>query len=212
MNAPVVDAWLTAAVASPWLPLVLYVLVVADAFLVVLPSETFVVALGALALSTGSPSLWLVIPVAALGAITGDSLCYLLGRQIGTDRRWLRGPRISAAIARARTAINERPATLIVTARYIPFARIAVNLTAGSTRFPLRRYLPIAAAAGLGWAIYNSVVGALFGAWLSQWPVLAIVVAVLVAIATGLLIDAVIRRIRARRLAAGTVDLGDTGQ
>jgi membrane-associated protein len=212
MDVVFVETWLASAAASPWLPLVLYVLVVADAFLVVLPSETFVVALGSLALSTGSPSLALVIPVAALGAITGDTLCYLLGRQIGTDRRWLRGHRISAAIARARNAINERPATLIVTARYIPFARIAVNLTAGSTRFPLRRYLPIATAAGLGWAIYNSVVGALFGAWLSRWPVVAIVVAVLVAIATGLVIDAVIRRISARRLAAGTVDLGETGQ
>jgi membrane-associated protein len=196
------DAWLASTAASAWLPVVLYFLVVADAFLVVLPSETFVVALGALAMSTGSPSLALVIPVAALGAITGDSLCYLIGRQIGTDRKWMRGPRISAAIARARSTINDRPATLIVTARYIPFARIAVNLTAGSTGFPLRRYLPVAAAAGLGWAIYNSVVGALFGAWLGRWPLLAIGVAVIVAITLGITIDIIVRAISKRRAVA----------
>ncbi len=195
------DAWLAQAATSPWLPVVLYGLVVADAFLVVLPSETFVVALGALAMSTGSPSLALVIPIAAIGALTGDSLCYLVGSRLGTDRAWMRGPRISAAIARARSAINSRPATLIVTARYIPFARIAVNLTAGATGFPLRRYLPVAAAAGLGWAVYNSVIGALFGVWLGRWPLLAIVVAVVVAILTGLCIDAIVQW-RARRSAA----------
>jgi membrane-associated protein len=192
------DAWLSSTATSPWLPLILYALVVADAFLVVLPSETFVVALGALAMSTGSPSLAIVIPIAALGAITGDSLCYLIGRRIGTERAWMTRPRITGALLRARGMIASRPATLIVTARYIPFARIAVNLTAGSTGFPFRRYAPIAAAAGLAWAIYNSVVGALFGAWLARWPVLAVVVAVVVAMALGITIDTIVRA-RARR-------------
>jgi membrane-associated protein len=195
------DAWLANTATSPWLPLVLYLLVVADAFVVVLPSETFVVALGSLALSTGSPTLAVIIPVATLGAITGDTLCYLIGRRIGTERSWMRRPRIAAAIDRARRTIATRPATLIVTARYIPFARIAVNLTAGSTGFPFRRYLPIASAAGLGWAIYNSIIGALFGAWLAPWPALAIVAAVVVAMALGISIDVVVRAVSRGRAA-----------
>ena len=68
------SALVESLVASPWLYLALFGLVVGDAFLVVLPSETVVVALGAMAASTGEPNLLIVLPVAALGAVVGDSL------------------------------------------------------------------------------------------------------------------------------------------
>lgn len=187
---------------SPWVYLVLFVLVVADAFLVVLPSETFVVALGSLALSTGSPSIALILPVAALGAIVGDNICYWIGRRIGSDRfAWMRRARIAAAIEYARGALQKRPASLILTARYIPFARIAVNLTAGSTAFDYRRYLPLTVLAGAGWATYNSLIGALFGAWLSSNPLLAIVLSVAVAVSLGITIDVIAARVAAHRAA-----------
>ena len=80
------DAFLDALSGSPWLYPAVFLLVVGDAFLVVLPSETVVVALGALAGATGSPFLGLLIPVAALGAVVGDGLCFLIGRRIGKDR------------------------------------------------------------------------------------------------------------------------------
>ena len=195
------STWIEQTLASPWLYAVLLALVVADAFLVILPSETLVVALGSLALSTGSPNLGLVIASATVGAIIGDNACYWIGRVLPVERiRWLRRPGPAAAFARARAAIGARPASLILTARYIPFARIAVNLTAGATRFSYRRYLPLTLIAGLSWAIYNVTVGALFGAWLADNPVLAVVVSVLVAIALGLAVDWVIGRISARRV------------
>ncbi|TPX03095.1 hypothetical protein FJ656_19005, partial [Schumannella luteola] len=115
------DAWLEAVTVSPWLLVVLFALVVGDAFLVVLPSETFVVALGALAAATGHPSLWLVVPVAAVGAVVGDSACVAIGRAVGTERwGWQRRGRVGRAIARARGLVLRRPATLVLTARYIP--------------------------------------------------------------------------------------------
>jgi len=196
-------AWFELAGQSPLLYLLLFGLVVADAFTVVLPSETVVVALGSLALSTGSPNIWLVLPVAALGAVLGDNLCYAIGRQIGTERfAWMRRPRVAAAIEGARTGLQRRAASVILTARYIPFARIAVNLTAGATGFRYRRYLPLTVVAGIGWAIYNTLIGAMFGAWLSAYPVLAIVISVVVAIALGITIDAITARIAARRAAS----------
>lgn len=197
------DAWLIALAASPWLLPMLFGLVVADAFLVIVPSETAVVALGALAAASGSPNLWLVIPVATAGAIVGDSLCYLIGRAVGLDRwRWQRTGRIGAALQRVRTVMLSRTAVLVFTARYIPFARIAVNLSAGAARLPYGRYLPLSAAAGLGWALYNTGIGAAFGTGLREQPLLAIVLSVLVAIILGVLIDVLINRIaraRARR-------------
>ena len=95
----------------------------------------------------------------------------------------------------------QRPAALIFTARYIPFARIAVNLAAGASGLPLRRFLPLSAAAGLAWAIYNTVVGAAFGAVLSDLPVLAVVVSIAVAVTLGILVDTLVAR-RFRRAGA----------
>jgi len=60
-------------VSSPWLLPALLALVVGDAFLVVLPSETLVVALGAAWAATGSPALAPVVLVAAIGAIIGEN-------------------------------------------------------------------------------------------------------------------------------------------
>ena len=194
--------WIEQAGQGPWLYLLLFALVVADAFIVVLPSETLVVALGSLALSTGSPNIWLVLPIAAIGAVIGDHLCFLLGRSIGVTRfRWMRHPRVQSAIDRVRGTLHRRAASVILTARYIPFARIAVNLTAGAAGFPYRRYLPLTLVAGVCWAVYNCVIGAVFGAWLSAYPIVAVVVSVLVAIALGIAIDAVIGRLSARKAA-----------
>jgi membrane-associated protein len=196
--------WIELAAEGPWLYVVVIVLVIADAFVVVLPSETVVVALGSLAFSTGAPNILLLLVVATIGAVIGDNLCYLIGRSIGTDRfRWMRRPRIHAAFEYARRALTRRPASLILTARYVPFARIAVNLTAGATGFSYRSYLPLTLVAGASWALYNCLIGALFGAWLAAYPVVAVIVSVLVAITLGIAIDAVVGRLSRRRTADG---------
>jgi membrane protein DedA with SNARE-associated domain len=195
-----VEQWFIALAESPLVYPALFALIVLDAFLVIVPSETALVALAALAGATGSPSLAILLPVAALGAILGDSLCYLIGRRVGIDRwRWQRGPRIAAALARVRRTVLVRPAVLIFTARYIPFARIAVNLSAGASGLAYRRFLPLSAAAGTAWAVYNSAVGLAFGAILRDQPVLAVVISVIVAIGLGILVDGIAQRIAARR-------------
>jgi membrane protein DedA with SNARE-associated domain len=194
-----IEAWLLSIAASPWIYAALFLLVVADAFLVVLPSETLVVALGALSAASGEPSMLLLVPVAAVGALAGDSLCYLIGTRIGIDRwAWQRRGRIAAALARARATVLSRPAVLIFTARYIPYARIAVNLSAGAAGLPLRRFLPLAAAAGTAWAVYNVVIGALFGAALPGNPVLAVGLSIAVAIVLGITVDLVAQRLSKR--------------
>lgn len=199
------ETWLLAIAQSPWLYPVLLALVIGDAFLVVLPSETAVVALGALWGSTGSPPIAAVLPIAAVGAIVGDSLCYLLGRRIGLDRwHWQRVGRVRAGIERVRATILRRPAVLILTARYIPFARIAVNLTAGASGLRYGRFLPLSALAGAAWAVYNVVIGASFGAIWADQPLLAIVVSVVVAITVGIMIDTIATRIARRREARET--------
>lgn len=190
--------WLIAAADSPWLGFALFGLVVLDAFFVIVPSETAVVALGSLALSTGSPSVAVVLLAAGAGAVVGDSACYLIGRLVAV-RPPTRPRLLAAAFQRAESLLQRRAAVLILTARYVPFARIAVNLTAGATRFPYRRFLPLSILAGAGWALFNVVVGASVGAWLGNDPLLAVAVSVLTAICLGVAVDYAAGRISARR-------------
>ncbi|MRG61366.1 hypothetical protein GE115_16030 [Agromyces sp. CFH 90414] len=197
----------TALATSPWLWPVLFGLVVGDAFLVVLPSETAVVALGAVWASTGAPPIVLVIVVAMAGAVCGDGLCYLIGRRVGLDRwRWQREGRVGAAIDRARATVERRTAVLVFTARYVPFARIAVNLAAGAAAVPVGRYLPLSLGAGLAWAVFNTTIGALVGRAFGDQPLAAVLVSIPVAIGLGLAVDRLIATLDARREARAAHD------
>jgi membrane protein DedA with SNARE-associated domain len=191
----VVDALLAEVAGSPWALPLLFGLVMADALLVVVPGEAAVTAFGALAASGGRPPLGAVIAVGAAAALCGDALCYLAGRTIGLHRwRWMRRPRVQAAFAWAHARLQRRTAVVVFTARFIPFARLAVNLTAGATRVPAPRYLGVAAVAALAWAAYQALIGALVAAVLPGGPAVAVVVSVIIAVGLGLAVDAVLAR------------------
>lgn len=194
---------LTLVSTSPWALPLMFALVLGDAILVVIPGEVAVTAFGALAVSTGSPPLAAVIAVATVGALLGDVGCYLLGRWVGLERwRWMRGPRVQAAFGWARARLDRRTAVVLFTARFIPFARLAVNLTAGASRIAAPRYFLVAGLAALGWAAYQALIGAAVAAVLPGGPVVAVVVSVAVAVGVGLLIDAISTR-RGRRTRRG---------
>ncbi len=197
-----VDAWLQAIAASPWALAGMAALVFADAFLVVIPGEAAVTAFGALAVAHGTPPLGAVIVVAGLAAFAGDLCCYLVGRAVGVERwRWMRGPRVAAALDWARARLERNAAVVLFTARFVPFARLAVNLAAGAARVKPVRYLGVAAAAALAWAAYQAVIGALVAALVPGGPVVAVGVSVVVAVGIGVGIDLALAR-RARRRAA----------
>ncbi|WP_349236211.1 DedA family protein [Cryobacterium sp. BB307] len=192
--------WVIEAAGSPWVFPVVFALIVADAFLIVVPSETVVVALGALALSAGQPNLWVLIPIAAIAAMLGDNLTYLVGRAVGLERfGWMRRRQVASAFAWARRSLDRRAAVVMLTARFVPFGRIAVNLTAGATGFAYGRFLPLSVIAGCVWAVYNVVIGAAFGAWFSSHPVLAVVLSIVVAITLGVVVDRITAVVASRR-------------
>lgn len=197
-----IDAWLSGVAASPWALPAMALLVFADAFLVVIPGEAAVTAFGALAVSGGRPPLVAVIAVAGAAAFAGDLCCYVLGRVVGIERwAWMRGPRVRAALEWARARLERNAAVVLFTARFVPFARLAVNLAAGAARVAPARYLGIAAAAALAWAAYQAVIGAVVAALVPGGPVVAVIVSIAVAVGIGLGIDLVLAR-RARRRAA----------
>lgn len=198
------------AVHGPWALIAMMLLVVGDAFFVIVPGEIAVTALGSLSISTGSPPLWLVVACAAVAAMCGDLLCYSIGRWAGTERwRWMRSPRVRRAREWARTRLESGTAVVLFTARFIPFARLAVNIVAGAARIPIPRYTGLVALAATGWAAYQAAVGALVAAILPDAPIVAIAVSVVVAVAFGALIDLVIRRRTRRRASFPSTALPD---
>lgn len=206
----VVEELLTEVARSPWALVVLFALVLGDAFLVVIPGEAAVTAFGALSVSGGEPPLGAVIAVATVAAIAGDAACYLVGRTIGLDRwRWMQAPRVRAALTWAQARLEQRTALVLFTARFIPFARLAVNLAAGATRIGAVRYLAVDALAASLWALYQALIGAAVAALLPGGPVVAVVVSIVVAVGIGVGIDAVLaRRLRGTR-AVGELPPGD---
>ena len=191
VNAAVMDA-----ASSPWIGLLLVLVCLGDSFIPAVPSESLVVAIGSLAVSTGEPSLWVIIPCAAIGAVAGDVAVYTLGRFIGTERfGWMRTPKVARVVTWARTGLHRRGALLILTGRNIPVVRIAVNLVAGATRYPTRRYLPLAATACVLWASYLAIVGAVAGRLTGDRPLVGAAIAIAVAIMLGFIIDYLSRRL-----------------
>lgn len=172
-------------------------LVLGDSFFVVVPGEIAVTALGAVSSASGSPQLWAVIVCAGVAAALGDATVYVIGRAVGTERwRWMRARRVQQALTWARRRLDGGLAMVLFTARFVPFARLAINLVAGASRIHPARYLCLAAVAALGWAAYQASVGALIAVILPGGPVVAVLVSVAVAVGLGAAIDFATRRLR----------------
>lgn len=187
--------------ASPWVYPAIFLLVVLDGFFPPVPSETVVVAAAAVGVAAGVPEPWLVVLVAAVGAAVGDNIAYALGRRLGVRLRWMRRPRVRRALARSGRALRHRAALVILTARYVPIGRLAVNMTAGATRLPWRRFWPLTVLGGVSWAVYSTLVGVVAGQWAHAQPLWAAAAGIAIAVTLGILVDQVTSRLhRAHRL------------
>ncbi|MGV8965682.1 MAG: DedA family protein [Cellulomonas sp.] len=192
--------WIIALAASPLVYLGLYVFAAIDGIFPPIPSESVVIALAALAVSTGQPNLTLVVLVAAVGAFTGDQIAYAIGTRINVRRaKLLRGPRGQKTLDWAEQALARRGPSFILAARYIPVGRVAVNMTAGAVGYPHRRFVGLTALAAVTWAIYSAAIGLGAGAWFKGHPLIAIGVGVVSGLIIGLALDSVLGYLRRRK-------------
>jgi membrane protein DedA with SNARE-associated domain len=183
--------------SSPWVYAIALGLVILDSFFPLFPSEVVIVGLASLAASHAAPDILLLLLIAALGALIGDILTYFLGRVIGVRR--LQSTRLRPLVRLLRWAsrrLGRRAGMVILTARFIPWARLAVNLTAGSTGYAFWRFAPFCLAASALWAAYNVTMGYLAGHWFSGQPIIGMLAAIVLAVALGFLLDAINTRIR----------------
>ena len=200
------NAAILAAAEQPWFIVLTLLLIVADGIFPAVPSEALVMALAAI---DGPPTLALLIPVAAAGAIAGDNLAFTVGRLIGPGRfrRWeLR--RMAAALDAGRRQLERRPATVILTGRFVPVGRVAVYIAAGASGYAHRRFLPVSIVGGVVWAFYMVGLGLLAGAWVDGNPLLGAVVGVLLSLTIGAVVDLLIRWRKRRRVVPLTASGG----
>lgn len=180
--------------SSVWVLPIVFALCVLDGFFPPLPSESVVVALAAISVAVGDPHLLALFAVSAAGAAIGDNIAYTIGRhgldRLGESRR----PRIRRTFEWASRELRKRAAVIIMSARYVPVGRVAVNITAGATHYPRPRFVLLDGIAVLSWSAYSIGLGALAGHWLEDNPLLAAALAVTGGVLLGLLVDRVLQR------------------
>jgi membrane protein DedA with SNARE-associated domain len=169
---------------SPLLYPVLAGLCSLDGVLPVIPSEPAVLAAGVFA-HTGTPNVLLLIAATAVGVFIGDHLAYGLSRSVLGPRLIGRSTRISGAVAAAGRQLDRRAGLLIVTSRFLPGGRAAMNCACGTARLPLCRFSPASAIAALAWAAYTSGLGFVGGAAFVEDPLLGLAVGLGLSFALG---------------------------
>ncbi|MEV6103221.1 VTT domain-containing protein [Streptomyces sp. NPDC051940] len=166
-----------------------------------MPSETLVITLGVFAASTGDSQLALVVPVAALGALTGDHISYAIGRRAGPRvfRRLRPGSRTHRAYERIGRLLDDRGGLVLVVARYIPGGRTAATLTTGATGFPRRTFTAYATVAAATWAGYSAGLGYLGGAAFEHEPLKGVALGLGLAFSITVGHEVVVRHVRRRK-------------
>jgi membrane-associated protein len=98
----------------------------------------------------------------------------------------------------AERALADRGAAFIISARFVPVGRVAVNMTAGTVGFPRARFSMFAGGAAVAWSAYSILLGAGASRMLDH-PLLGAAVGITCGLCSGVLVDRVVRRLRDRR-------------
>ena len=198
----VVRQLLSVAMASHWLLLILFVAAAVDAVFPVVPSEGMVITAG-MAAAAGHQNLLLVIVVAMVGSVIGESVCYFLGRGSGPAlRRWMRRRDARQAIyEKVSNALHTRGGLVLMTVRYIPGARMVATLTAGATAYSFRKFIVFTIAGVTVAYTYVALLGYIGGDAFAHDSLKGLVFSFGLAGVIGLVLETS-RRIAGRRKAA----------
>ncbi len=126
----------------------------------IVPGETLVVLAGFIA-QHGILKLAIVIPVAAAGAIIGDSIGYEAGRRLGHAWMERRGRRKAwrERLRRADTFFRRHGGKSVMFGRFIGFVRTVVPYLAGASKMRYGTFLLYNAAGGIAWAAGFALLG-----------------------------------------------------
>lgn len=113
------------------------------------PAETALIVLAFFA-GQGSLKIWLLIPIAIIGDITGDSLGYVIGRFGGRPliKKFGRYIRIDKKrMNAAESLFKKRGGITVFTSQFFSVTRTTISLFAGVSKMAYKRFLAFDAAA-----------------------------------------------------------------
>jgi membrane-associated protein len=173
---------------------------------VVFPGEIAVL-LGGVAASQGSVSIALVLIAACLGAVLGDQVGYVVGREWGEPVLRKIPDRLldEDRLQRGRAYIRRMGAKGVILGRWTAALRALVPGLAGMSKMSYPRFLIANIIGGVGWAVTVAVVGYLAGnSYKKVESALGSVSYVLLALIVGGLVAVhVVRRRRSRSASRG---------
>ncbi|MFC7545702.1 DedA family protein [Plantactinospora sp. GCM10030261] len=195
--------YVDALTTSPWLYLVVALLVAADGIVPVLPSEFVVLTLAAYA-ATGLPDTAGLVAAATVGGVAGDAAAYLLGRNAVNPARLARGP-VRRLLRWGRRPMARYGALTVIVGRFLPGGRTASTLLAAALHYPTRRFFLVSTIAATLWAGYITVLGRLGSAVAANHPLFRIVPGIVLAVTVAGALSLVERHLR-RRVRPAAVD------
>jgi len=146
-----------------------------------------------------------VIAAGALGALAGTSAAYAVGRYAGEQllaalaKRAHKDPE---QVERLRVELADHGAAWLFIGRFVTGLRNVIGLLAGVSAMPVRRFLPVCAAACIVWASVNALEYYFFGHALAGASTWLQIVLICVGIAWTVLTLGLIRRRALNRLRA----------
>ena len=131
-----------------------------------MPGETALIA-ASIASKTGDLNIYIVIAVAATGAIIGDNIGYWIGRKGG--RRLLEHPgpfynRRMALLVHGDRFFEAHGPKAVFIGRWVALLRVTAAVLAGANRMDARKFFVWNALGGIAWATSVGVLGYLLGA------------------------------------------------
>jgi membrane protein DedA with SNARE-associated domain len=156
-----------------------------------------------MAAAAGHQNLLLVIVLAMLGSVIGESVCYLMGRGSGPAlHRWMkRQERRQAVYDKVSAALHSRGGLILMTVRYVPGARMVATLTAGATRYSFKKFFVFTSAGVTVAYTYVALLGYIGGDAFAHDSLKALGFSLSLAFLIGLVIETS-RRIALKRRAA----------
>jgi membrane protein DedA with SNARE-associated domain len=143
----------------------MFLLIMAESSGVPLPGETALIGAAVLA-SQGRLQIEIVIPLAALAAIIGDNIGYVIGRKGG---RWLLEkpgwfhPQRLSALRNGEIFFAKHGPKAVFLGRFVLGLRIWASWLAGATRMRWRSFFFWNACGGIAWATAVGLIGYFLG-------------------------------------------------
>ena len=191
--------------------LLVFVVVALQAVGLPLPGTTALVAAALYAATGHGLAIEGVIIAGTLGALTGTTAAFAVGRWGGEPLLLRVGARLRQRrerVQRLRQAFAVHGVAWVFVGRFITGGRNLAGLLAGASGMPLNRFLPVSAAAALAWALLNGLEYYWFGHALLGASTWVQVVMICAGLAWLVISVSVLRRRTERLLQTAAVTVG----